>query len=83
MAPSNEEIGELKINKNHELSMANGKLLQSFKKHHTCQHCLGKSMKLSLLWWMRQTCNNASKTSLMLSHGFTKSGIPLQRFFPV
>ena len=40
MSMSDEEIGELKINKNDRLSIINGKLLQSFKKCHDYQHCL-------------------------------------------
>ena len=44
---SDEEIGELKINKNNKLSFVNGKRLMLFKKCFDYQHYLGKSMKLT------------------------------------
>ena len=34
MSLSDEETGDLKINRNNKLSFMNGKLLMSFKKHH-------------------------------------------------
>ena len=46
MSLTDEEIGELKINKSNELSFANGKRLTLFKKHFNYQHCRGKSTKL-------------------------------------
>ena len=46
MSLSDEEIGDLKINRNNRLSFMNGKLLMLFKKYHNYQHYLGKSIKL-------------------------------------
>ena len=46
MSLTDEEIGELKINKNNKLSFANGKRLMLFKKHFNCQHHRGKITKL-------------------------------------
>ena len=43
---SDEEIGDLKINRGQKLSFINGKLLMLFKKYHNYQHYLGKSIKL-------------------------------------
>ena len=46
MSLSDEEIGDLKINRSNRLSFMNGKLLMLLKKHHDYQHYLGKSTKL-------------------------------------
>ena len=47
MSLTDEEIGELKINKNNKLSFANGKRLMLFKKYFNYQHYRGKSIKLN------------------------------------
>ena len=75
VSTDDEEIGDLKINRNAKIPMVHARLLQLFKKFHDCQHCRGKSAKIKD-WGETFKINDFNVCRVAACTWNTKDGLP-------